>query len=320
LKIGLVDKNSGRYSALQDFVRREGLFFNSEKWLSIYPSANIKQAAILNNNDEIIGCFVFYTYKRALLRMLITPPYCPHIEFYCVNPSKAVVARNSFEKELAQLLALFLKEQKADVIDLHLPVEFRDVQPLIWNKIEVNTRYTYLLDLVPPKEQLWDQLSSEKRKSINKAIKDGLEITETRDLETVHRLIVKSLERNSVHRNKEILCNILFVFSDPQNSIAFVAKRGHEAIGASFCLYHHKKAVYLFGGFDSSNSHHGAGVSCMWHSILKAKEAGLQIFDFEGSMNPAIERYFREFGGTLTPYFSIEQNSRRYKILKTLKK
>ncbi|MCC6372738.1 MAG: hypothetical protein IT236_17165 [Bacteroidia bacterium] len=65
--------------------------------------------------------------------------------------------------------------------------------------------------------------------------------------------------------------------------------------------------MYLFGVFDSENKHHGAGVSCMWQSILKAKEMGLSHFDFEGSMNEKIERYFREFGGELVPYFCIEK-------------
>ena len=42
-------------------------------------------------------------------------------------------------------------------------------------------------------------------------------------------------------------------------------------------------------------------------AILKAKEMGLQVFDFEGSIVPPIERYFRGFGGKLTPIFSVHK-------------
>jgi endo-alpha-1,4-polygalactosaminidase (GH114 family) len=45
----------------------------------------------------------------------------------------------------------------------------------------------------------------------------------------------------------------------------------------------------------------------MWKSILKAKQMNLKIFDFEGSMLPNVERYFREFGGNLVPYYSCEK-------------
>jgi hypothetical protein len=34
---------------------------------------------------------------------------------------------------------------------------------------------------------------------------------------------------------------------------------------------------------------------------------GLRAFDFEGSVVPAIERHFRGFGGTLTPYFRVNK-------------
>jgi hypothetical protein len=76
---------------------------------------------------------------------------------------------------------------------------------------------------------------------------------------------------------------------------------------------------YLFGGYDSSQKHHGAGVSCMWNSILKAKELGLGIFDFEGSMLPEVEKYFREFGGTLKPYYSASKTSAVMNVILKLK-
>ena len=42
-------------------------------------------------------------------------------------------------------------------------------------------------------------------------------------------------------------------------------------------------------------------------AIQAAQERGLKTFDFEGSSIPPIERFFRGFGGQLTPYFSIHK-------------
>ena len=154
---------------------------------------------------------------------------------------------------------------------------------------------------------MWANLSSEKRKSLNKAEKDKLEISETKDYEKVYELVLKSLSRNDLLKNTGIIKNILFSFAKPENAYAFTASNNGIAIGTSFCLIYKDTALYLFGGFDSDNKHHGAGVSCMWQSILKAKALGLKYFDFEGSMNENIERYFREFGGELVSYSCVEK-------------
>lgn len=46
-----------------------------------------------------------------------------------------------------------------------------------------------------------------------------------------------------------------------------------------------------------------------------AKNLGLKYFDFERSMIPQIERYFRGFGGQLTPYYRINKAKLPFEIL-----
>jgi hypothetical protein len=53
--------------------------------------------------------------------------------------------------------------------------------------------------------------------------------------------------------------------------------------------------------------HRGAGVSCLEHCILYAKRLGLEVFDFEGSMMPEVESYFRSFGPRMVPYYTINK-------------
>jgi hypothetical protein len=49
----------------------------------------------------------------------------------------------------------------------------------------------------------------------------------------------------------------------------------------------------------------------LWEAINKsAKKA--KAFNFEGSMIEPIERYFRAFGGKLTPYFEIKKTSSKF--------
>lgn len=320
MKIGLVHKNSLHHPKLKDFVLKHKLTFNSEAWLHNYPESDIFQCAIFNNNDDVIGCFFYFKFHKSVFKFIITAPFAPDIELFYVNPSESVVGRNSFDKEIMTTLAAYFDSLGAQYVNLNFPSRIVDTQPFIWKGYSAKTRYSYLIDLSGSKEELLANLSSEKRKSLNKAEKDGLQIRQTEDYELVYSLIVKSLERNQIAKNLPIIRSILFSFANKTNSYAFVAYYNNEPAGVSFCLIDDQKAVYLFGGLDADNKHHGAGVSCMWRSILLAKESGLKWFDFEGSMNVAIERYFREFGGSLTPYFCVEKVNWLMRLLLVFKK
>ena len=309
MKVIQLYPNSPESVAVSEFAGKHGVLFNSPAWLSVYASHALVRCAILNNNNEIIGCFVYYQFKKSLFTFVISPPYTPHIDLFYINPAASVVGKNTFNKEVSDTLADYISELKCQYLSLNLPGHISDTQPFIWKGFNSRTRFTYLIDLGLTSEQLWDNLSSEKRKSINKAEKDGLEIRESREYDRIYELVINSLDRNQKAKNTGIIKSILFDFANQDNSFAFMAYANHKPIAATFCVRYGDSALYLFGGSDAERSHHGAGVSCMWHSILKSKSLGLRHFDFEGSMNESIERYFREFGGQLKPYFCIEKMS-----------
>lgn len=307
MKVVDITENSLEAQKTAAFVEKHGLLFSSRAWLAVYPAENIRTCALVNKNEEVVGCFIYYSFKKSGVRFVITPPFSPNSDLFYINPAESIVGKHSFDKEVLLVVAEYFTSLKVPYFNLNLPYHIVDTQPFTWKGFTSKTRYSYLIDLAQSEETIWNNLSSEKRKSINKAQKDGLVIEATKDYETVYRLILTSLERNDKDRNEQIIRAILFSFVNEQNAIAYVAYHNGQALGATFCVIDRQKAVYIFGGFSSDNKHHGAGVSCMWQSILEAKRRGLQYFDFEGSMNKSIERYFREFGGTLTPYYCVER-------------
>jgi lipid II:glycine glycyltransferase (peptidoglycan interpeptide bridge formation enzyme) len=306
-------------SDLAQFVEKHKLLFHEKSWLACYPPEALTQAIIRNKNREVIGCFIYYVFKRASFDFIITPPFSPDSALFYVNPAESTVSRNSFSKDLMGAIADHFKKQKAVYLSLNFPREINDVQPLLWKGFYARTRYTYHLHLHRSEEELWANLSSEKRKSLNKASKDGLEIKPTNDAELVYRMITKSLSRNKKDKNLTVIRNITKTYCTEGKSIAYVAYVNGEPVAATFCLIGQKKATYLFGGYDAVRAHHGAGVSCMWRSILEAKARGLELFDFEGSMDKNIERYFREFGPELVPYHCVEKIRPLMKLLLNIK-
>jgi hypothetical protein len=100
---------------------------------------------------------------------------------------------------------------------------------------------------------------------------------------------------------------ILFRYAQPSNSYAFSTCRQGKPIATCFIVHDEQTAYYLLGGYDAQDRHHGAGALAVVEAIKFAQDLGLKTFDFEGSVMPAIERYFRGFGGLFTSYYTVNR-------------
>lgn len=73
-------------------------------------------------------------------------------------------------------------------------------------------------------------------------------------------------------------------------------------------VWDHKSAYYLHGLTRQAFKNTGSMSLLLWEAIKRSKMS-VKSFNFEGSMNPNIERYFRSFGGVQTPYFNLNQTN-----------
>lgn len=287
-------------------IAENGTVFNLPKWLDIYGKHILVQG-IFNDNHELIGSFFLFEGKKLGMKYQITPPYSPHIGLFYKNPAQSKANQQAFDKEVVTLVKDFLVKLKPKLLSIALPFTINDTQPFYWYNFKVIPNYTYRLALNRTEEELFDNLTSEKRKSIKRAQKDDLIIQQTTDYKLVKSLIEKTFDRKEKKVSQSYLNKILFDFADETNSFAFAAYKDGKPSASVFCVHYNKTAFYLFGGYDNTNKHHGAGVTCMWKAILHAKKKGIEVFDFEGSMLVEVEKYFREFGGDLVPYYTIHK-------------
>lgn len=246
----------------------------SDAWLDIYKGQN-RLMGIYNDNQELVGTFNLFAFRKYGLTILINPPFTPHINLQYTNPAQSPSAVHSFNKQVMQAIASYLLATRAHYIKLNFAGSVVDTQVFSWKQFTVANRFTYILQLQLSEEELFANLSPEKRKSLRKAEKDGLRIEEAGDYQQVFDLIRQSLQRNDKFHNQEIIRSMVLRFSSPQHTIAFLAKdQEGKALAAAYCICHGGKAYYLFGGFNEVHKHHGAGVSCMWACIKKSKGHG----------------------------------------------
>ena len=186
-------------------------------------------------------------------------------------------------------------------------MELNLAKRLKWKKFKAIPNYTYHLDLRLSLEQLLQNMASDKRNSLKKAEKDGIQTRLCTDLKVVEQLVLKTFSRKQKSLDAAFVNKILHQFSNADNSFAYVSYLHDKPISSAFCIVDQSTCYYLLGGYDSENKHQGAGVSSIWYAVQHAKAKGIKTFDFEGSMLPEVEKFFRGFGGDLVPYYTINR-------------
>ena len=284
--------------------------FNSSEWISMYKT-NLELLGIFNANDEIIGCFYLYKRKRAkVITQISSPPFTPHCGLFFKRFASNLAKKHNENKKVTKAISDYLnKNYKSSIITLVFPPFLKDIHAFYWNKFKVIPNYTYQISLNDSMDEIKKNMDPKTRNLINKAIKDGLKVEQNYDMNLVKSIVMQTMDRKGVDIDKKILNNILFNFSNTENSFSFIVKQNKDILAITFCIYDKGKCYYLLGGYNKGKSHAGAGPMGVTASIEHAIEKGIEMFDFEGSMIPNIESYFRSFGGRLTPYFTINKAS-----------
>lgn len=300
---------------LEEF--NQGSVFNSEAWLSLYAPDKISVFGIFNKNKELIGAFSLYKHKRAKIFTQLAPaPFMPTNGLFVIDNTTNPAQKNSFNKKVMELLSEFMEQQQGAIKTFLFPVNYTDMQPFTWKGYKVSPKYTYLLNLTEPEDKLLENMSPERRKNIKKAIKDGVFAKKEEFSQKAKELITNTFINQGLKVDYTVLDKILTSFSKNKNASFFVSYNSNNTpIAANFCVFDETKSYYLFGGYDNENKHEGAGVLAMWEAIKFAKEMGINTFDFEGSMVPQIEKYFRGFGGELLPYYEVKKQNIWSKII-----
>ena len=307
MKIQEIDK--GSLDSYSKFALKHGGVFSQLNWLSIYGN-DLKIMGIYNNDRTLIGSFCLYYSEIFFSSHIKNPPYSPFIALIINNSTKNKSNSLSFEKSVIALIAEFINKLSFTILTIAFPPEFKDMQPFIWNGYKVIPNYTYKYDIQSASiDELMECMSPERRNDIRKAQKDEIEIKLTTNYKEVKEIIIKTFFRKEKKINYILLEKILCGFANKNNSFAFVAYKKNQPIACSFCIYDKQTAYYLLGGYDELHKHQGAGANAVWNAVLHAKKIGLSYFDFEGSMIQPVEKFFRGFGASLVPYFTVNKAS-----------
>ena len=257
----------------------------------------------------LVGGFVIGQSRR-IKTLSKLPLLTPYWGLVTVPNAKKYVASLSEQKAIASCLAEYLKKHFIS-IGVRFSPDVVDMQPFIWSGYSVKVRYTYIVD-INDLESTWQGMDPKRRNDIRKAENAGYRVSRDASLEQLLHIVKQTLLRQNVwssdfpsiiKRHDELL------FEARKREIFGVYNSQEELVGGVYLVWDHKRSYYLLGGYaDSSTSgeYRGVPALALWHAMqFSRNELGLQQFDLEGSMVPGIESFFRKFGGTLFPTFTV---------------
>lgn len=275
--------------------------FTTQAWCAIYAPEKIKRF-IIEEHDQPVGGFVAYRGGTAWLPTLITPPFAQHCGLFWDDSLPTTYDRNTRIKDIAFALADFLNTSSYAMFKLELPHTFIDMQPFIWADIAVETRYTYRLKPVNWKESGMGDIEQKTRNRITKGIREELRYVPSFHAK-YRSLFVESIGRLYPDMDRDIVERLMdYLGHDKRTSGVY---DGEELLCALALPVHNGEKFLLLNALNKDAKHGFANAFGLAMAIQEANIEGCAIFDFEGSMIPAVEKNFRRFGGILTPMFSV---------------
>ncbi len=230
-----------------------------------------------------------------------------------IRPSMAKYA-NQIGHQKKVMLQLIQQLPAYDYFNQNFHYSITNWQPFYWSGFNQTTRYTYLINELPGKDELWENLLPNIRREIKKAIhRFGLHICSDFSVDTFLDVNEKTFKRQNMPLPypRSLVYSIHKTCVKREACKMFFAVDSKERIHAgAFIVWDENSAYYLLGGGDPVLRNSGAMSLILWEAILFAAKV-TKKFDFEGSMIEPIEKFFRAFGAVQTPYFCVTKNKSR---------
>ncbi len=252
-------------------------------------------AAILQNDGTVIAVWPYQIERKMGIKLLRNPILTAYLGPFKIEDK---VENKDWVEQLWEMLP------NPGLTQWTTTPEFSD-DVFFYKKVENKTsRVTHYLDLKKTEEQLWKEMHPTRRNAIRKGLEELTIEESTLNIEQFIAGNTASFEK----KNKSFPYSVPFLrkITDAANannaSICFSAKDATgNAIGALWLAFDNQKMYYLLSGI-APDSNRGAMALLTWTAILSAQKMGIEIFDFEGSMDAGIARFFQRFGANKINY------------------
>lgn len=235
-------------------------------------------------------------------------PYCG--PYYCYPDKTDTPSRRiAFQHQVTDQLLTYFKGLQLSYFQQNFSPNITDWLPFYWAGYRQTTRYTYLLPDISHPDILFDAFERDQRQKRILHLLPSVHLTDDatpEELATFHT-------RYWQHRGEQDLLSQTFIchvcraaLARRQGLIFSLKDKDNNTLAMRFVVFDECCAHSLLSALNPDHHVSGATETLIWLALQRLSSLS-HSYDFEGSMDPGIEHFYRSFGAQQVPYFSIER-------------
>lgn len=280
-------------------------------WMDAVSTPEHWDVLLHRTKDEIDAAWVYH-FEKKRGKLIISHPLQTQIQGIWMrrDASWSEEKRLTREKEIFSNLIEQLEAKGLLSLHQRFPVEVTNWLPFYWKGYKQQTQYTYRINDISHPEKVLETFNRAKRKNINKALKDGVEVKFDLSAEAFyenHKMTL-ALQRSTISYGFDVFKRMYDVAYENQAGRTIYAIDNEGRIHAAlFNIWHGDVAYDLISTIDPRYRNSGAA-TLLVYEMIKYLSDKVKVYDFEGSMMEGVENSFRQFGTTQTPYFALSKD------------
>jgi len=283
---------------------------------------------VAHKGQQPVGLFPVFSQRRGPLTLAFSPPPSQNVDY--LGPALLdtdQLKRRKLDKRNLRFVEACLDwvddELGANYVNVRTSFRYRDPRPFDWNDFAVRTKYTYVLDLEPTKDELFATFSGDARSTIRQVRDSDREVTVEVGDGTDVRRILSQLERRLESTGRKLHLDPEFVVAlyDELDDVVrpYVARVDGEYHGGIVTL-ESNGTVHAWQGGAKTDSDLDLNDYLDWRIIRDAKDRGNDRYDLVGAESQRLCWYKSKFGPDLEPYHIAQRSSRTMDALANLYK
>lgn len=304
----ILDQNRIDHSKWDDYVEnhQHGTIFHSKHLFAVYDKTpGLEPFALFCVSDSGIISGMLLAYYHTVSHGVLAPF------------SRRTVLLNAPIADDDYCLDLLLKELVRKVAFRSIYLEVRNHYDLD-NSLKVYEKYKFtydqhlniLVDLSKDEEQLWQEVSSRRRREVNKAVKEGFEFRVNDELvrTSLYPILQEIYQRAKLPLHSQLYFESIYKLPSSCHEVIGLLK-DNVVVGAMLVLKHKKTVYTLFGGSREEYFKQRPNDLLFWSALLWAKAEGYCTFDWLGAGHPdkpyGVRDWKKQYGGEFVNYGRI---------------
>ncbi len=293
-----------------EFCRKEKrICIYDQPWWLDYVTGGNWDVFLYKKGSAILGTLPFFQKKRLGMYYITQPPLTQHNGIWINYPKDA-----KYQKRVQLLYdasKYFISElEKRDLIcyqQAYSP-EFTNWIPLYWAGYSQTVHYTYRIPVAESYEKIRENYSSSIKRQL-KASSEEAQIHEFDDMELFYSIQNKTFEKQGLKNpySLEWLIGLDEIVKQNQARKMYLATDAEGNVHCvQYIVYDTCWAYLLMSGADPKYKKSNYPNLLVDEAIRFASETN-RGFDFEGSMLPGVEAYYRKFGAAAEAYYYLQK-------------